>query len=80
MSGRMVQRGDNLTISVDLVDVRNKKTLWGEQYERKISDLLATQKEIATAITEKLQLRLSGESAQKLAKNTLITVRRMKSF
>jgi tetratricopeptide (TPR) repeat protein len=48
--------------------VRNKKTLWGEQYERKMSDLLATQREIATAITEKLQLRLSGESEQKLAK------------
>jgi TolB-like protein/Flp pilus assembly protein TadD len=68
MSGRIVQRGDNLTISVELVDVRNKKTLWGEQYERKMSDLLATQKEIATTITEKLQLRLSGEGEQKLAK------------
>ena len=68
MSGRIIQRGDNLTISVDLVDVRNKKTLWGEQYERKMSDLLATQKEIASAITEKLQLKLSGESEQKLAK------------
>jgi serine/threonine-protein kinase len=68
MSGRIIQRGDNLTISVDLVDVRNRKTLWGEQYERKMSDLLATQKDIASAITEKLQLKLSGESEQKLAK------------
>jgi serine/threonine protein kinase/tetratricopeptide (TPR) repeat protein len=68
MSGRIVQRSDNLTISVDLVDVRNKKTLWGEQYERKMSDLLATQKEIATTITEKLQLKLSGDGEQKLAK------------
>jgi TolB-like protein len=68
MTGRLVKRGDNLTISVDLVDVRNKKTLWGEQYERKMSDLLATQKEIASAITERLQLKLSGESEQKLAK------------
>lgn len=68
MSGRIIQRGDNLTISVDLVDVRNKKTLWGEQYERKMSDLLATQKEIATTITEKLRMKLSGEGEQKLAK------------
>ena len=42
MSGRLTQRGDNLTISVDLIDVKNKKTLWGEQFERKMSDLLAT--------------------------------------
>ena len=68
MSGRIIQRGDNLTISVDLIDVRNKKSLWGEQYERKMSDLLVTQREIATTITEKLQLKLSGDSQQKLAK------------
>ena len=70
MSGRIIQRGDNLTISVDLVDVRNKKSLWGEQYERKMSDLLATQREIASAITQKLQLKLSGEAEQKLAKKS----------
>jgi TolB-like protein/Tfp pilus assembly protein PilF len=68
MSGRMVQRGDNLTISVDLVDVRNKKTIWGEQFERKMSDLLATQREIASAITEKLQLKLSGDAAKAVTK------------
>ena len=68
MSGRLVQRGDNLTISVDLVDVRNKKTLWGEQFERKMSDLLATQREIASAITEKLQLKLSGGDSKGITK------------
>ena len=68
MSGRLVQRGDNLTISVDLVDVRNKKTIWGEQFERKMSDLLATQREIATAITEKLQLKLSGTDSKGITK------------
>jgi len=68
MSGRLIQRGENLTISVDLVDVRNKRTLWGEQFERKMSDLLATQREIATAITEKLQLKLSGGDTKGITK------------
>ena len=68
MTGRVVKRGDNLNITVELIDVRNNKSLWGEQYERKMSDLLATQREIATTITEKLKLRLSGESEQKLVK------------
>jgi len=62
MSGRLVQRGENLTISVDLVDVRNKRTLWGEQFERKMSDLLATQREIATAIAQKLHVKLTTDS------------------
>lgn len=61
MSGRMTQRGDNLTISVELIDAANDKILWGEQYDRKMSDLLATQREIAAAITQKLQLKLSGD-------------------
>jgi len=61
MSGRMVQRGDILTISVELVDARSNKLLWGEQYERKMSDLLATQRQIAREIVENLRLRVSGE-------------------
>jgi adenylate cyclase len=63
MSGRLTQRGDDLVISVDLIDVRNKKTLWGEQFQRKMSDLLATQSDIAAAIADKLQLRLSGKDS-----------------
>ena len=38
LTGRIIQRGDNLTISAELVDVRDNKQLWGEQYERKASD------------------------------------------
>ncbi|MGI9166910.1 MAG: tetratricopeptide repeat protein [Pyrinomonadaceae bacterium] len=68
MSGRMIQRGDSLTLSVELIDATTNKLLWGEQYERKMSDLLATQREIATAITEKLQLKLSGDDAKGVTK------------
>jgi adenylate cyclase len=60
MTGRLLKRGDNLNITVELIDVRDNKSLWGEQYERKMSDLLATQREIASVITQKLQLKLSG--------------------
>ncbi|HXM49261.1 MAG TPA: protein kinase [Pyrinomonadaceae bacterium] len=68
MTGRLVKRGDNLNITVELVDVRNNKSLWGEQYERKMSDLLATQREIAAAITQKLQLKLAGSYARGITK------------
>jgi len=60
MSGRLAQRGDDLTISVELTDTRTRKLVWAEQYERKMSDLLATQREIATTVTQKLQLKLSS--------------------
>jgi len=56
----MAKRGDNLTITVELVDVRKNATIWGERYERKMSDLLALQRDITTTITQKLQLKLTG--------------------
>jgi len=63
MSGRLTQRGDDLSISVQLIDSRNDKIIWAEQYERKMSDLLAIQREIAGAIAKQLQVKLAGENA-----------------
>jgi TolB-like protein len=60
MIGKLVQRGDSLTISIELVDVPNNKLLWGEQYERKVSELLNTQREIAAIIADKLRVKLAG--------------------
>ena len=68
LSGRIIQRGDNLTISAELVDVRHNTLLWGEQYERKMSDVLQTQRDIAREIVDKLKLRVSAEE-KALAKN-----------
>ena len=64
--GRVVQRGDNLTISVELDDVRNGKQLWGEQYNRKLGDLLAVKSDIAREVSQRLRSQLSGEEQQKL--------------
>src|SRR5687768_2679357 len=69
MSGRLTQRADDLTISVELTDARTNKLIWAEQYSRKISDLLATQREIAAVVTQKLQLKLSGDDTKGLTKS-----------
>lgn len=61
LAGRLMQIGDSLNISVQLVDVRSGKVVWGEQYDRKMADLLATQREIATTLTQKMQLNLAGD-------------------
>ncbi|HVF31145.1 MAG TPA: hypothetical protein VNA22_09245, partial [Pyrinomonadaceae bacterium] len=61
MAGRLVKRGDSLNIAVELVDARSNHMLWGEQYERKMSDLLTTQREIAATIVQKLQVKLAGD-------------------
>ena len=60
LTGRVIQRGDNLSISVELVNASDKTQMWGEQYDRKMSDLLAIQREIAGEIVENLKLKVSG--------------------
>ena len=61
LSGRLMKAGDDLSISIQLVDARTQKLVWAEQYDRKMSDLLATQREIATTLTQKLELRLASD-------------------
>ena len=62
LTGRLMKAaGDELTISVQLIDARTNKLVWAEQYDRKMADLLATQREIATTLTQKMQLRLVGD-------------------
>lgn len=70
LTGRVVQRGNNLGISVELVDVGNNSQVWGERYDRKLADILSTQQEITRDISSKLQRRLSGEAEQRLAKGS----------
>jgi eukaryotic-like serine/threonine-protein kinase len=70
--GRVVQRGDNLQVSAEMVDARDKTQLWGEQYNRKATDVQAVQEEIARTISEKLRLRLTGAEAQQLTKHATL--------
>ena len=70
LTGHVAQRGDDLTIGVELDDVRNGKQLWGEQYNRKVADLLAVQSDIAKAVSQQLRSQLSPEDQQKLTKGS----------
>ena len=70
LAGRVTQRGENLQISTELVDVSNNSHIWGEQYNKKLSDILAVQEEISKEISQKLSLKLAGEDEKKLAKRS----------
>jgi serine/threonine-protein kinase len=70
LTGRIAQRGDDLTIGVELDDVRKGKQLWGEQYNRKVADLLALQSDIAREVSQRLRSQLSAADRQKLAKGS----------
>jgi serine/threonine protein kinase len=69
LAGRIMQRGDTLTISTELLDVNRNQQLWGEQYTQKVSDLMSMQRAIATQITSNLRLKLSDPDQSRVAKH-----------
>ncbi len=68
LTGRVAQRGDGLSISVELINAQDNSEIWGQQYNRKLADVFAVQEEIAKEISEKLRLKLTGIEGQQLAK------------
>ena len=66
LTGRVLQRGDSLMISVELMDARDKTQVWGEQYNRRATDVLQVQAEISREIAENLRLRLTAGEQQQI--------------
>lgn len=72
VTGRITRRGDDLSIRVELIDARENKQLWGDEFDRKASDVLFVEKEITQLVSEKLRLNLSGEQTEKLSKQNTV--------
>ncbi|MFL6467601.1 MAG: TPR end-of-group domain-containing protein [Pyrinomonadaceae bacterium] len=68
LTGRVIQRGDQLTLSVELIDGLTENTIWGNKYERKGSDLVSLQSEVARDVSGKLKSKISGADAAKVEK------------
>ena len=68
--GRVMQRGDNLEISAELVDARDNSHVWGQRYNRKLADVFALQDDVAKEITTALRMRLTGEDEKRMTKSS----------
>lgn len=68
LTGRVVQRGDQMTLNLELIDAKTENVLWGNNYERKSSDLVNLQSEIARDVSSNLKSKLSGADAAKVEK------------
>jgi serine/threonine-protein kinase len=68
LTGKMIQRGDDLIIGVELVKAQDGSHLWGERYSRKMADVIVIQTDIALRISDKLRLALTSEQQRRLTK------------
>lgn len=69
LNGRVVQRGQELVLYVELVEAKTENSLWKQTYNRTMTNLVALQYDIARDVADKLKLKLSGVDQQRLAKN-----------
>jgi serine/threonine-protein kinase len=69
LNGRVIQRGEQLILNLELVDAKTENVIWSEQYARKQGDLVSLQSEIARDVSNKLRTRLSGAEQNQIAKN-----------
>jgi eukaryotic-like serine/threonine-protein kinase len=67
--GRVMQHGDDLEVSAELVDARDDSHIWGEQYSRKSADIFALQQDLAKEMTTALRMHLSGEDEKRMEKS-----------
>jgi len=64
--GHTVRRGDTLFLNAELVRTNDNSHIWGDEYSRKVSDILSFQAELARTISEKLRVKLSPEQQQRM--------------
>ena len=68
LSGRFVQRGDDVTLFVSLVDGKTGNQIWGEQYDRKLDQLASLQRDTAKDIAERLNSKLREADQARLSR------------
>ena len=69
LNGRVVQRGQDISLFVELIDVALDKVVWSQQYNRKQADLVTLQTDIARDVSSKLKSKLTGADVAKVEKN-----------
>src|SRR5688500_18143688 len=69
LTGKVSQRGQELSLYVELVDVATDKIIWSETYDRQMASIAGLQKDIVRDVSQKLQTRLSSADEARLAKN-----------
>ena len=66
--GRIWQRGTKLRLHVDLLDATSGEALWGEQYDRDLTELFAIHDDIAREVSARLRVKLTGDDTTRLTK------------
>jgi adenylate cyclase len=73
LTGRVLQRGESLFVSTELIDTATDTQLWGARFGRKLADIFDVQEEIAKEISERLRLQLTRHEKKRLGKRQTLS-------
>src|SRR5262249_4985454 len=69
LDGRIQRSGDSLRLTVQLVNVKDGRPVWADQYDEKFTDLFKVEDSISQRVTQALALKLSRNEQQRLGKS-----------
>jgi TolB-like protein/predicted Ser/Thr protein kinase len=68
VEGSVRIEGQRVRVSVELIDTANQQTLWSEQYDRTLDDVLSVQTDVALRIASALNATLGPEERTRVAR------------
>src|SRR5438094_480901 len=67
LEGSVQKSGDAVRVNVQLIKAANDSHLWGDTFDRKLTDIFSVESEVAKAIADQLRVHLSGREEQVIA-------------
>src|SRR5262249_5383255 len=67
LEGSVQKEADRVRVNVQLINAQTDSHLWADTYDRKLTDILGVESEIAKGIAESLEVKITGREEQALA-------------
>src|SRR5438067_8970136 len=67
VEGSVQRSGDTVRVNVQLIKAANDSHLWADTFDRKLTDIFSVESEVAKAIADQLQAKLTGQEEQVIA-------------
>jgi TolB-like protein len=80
VTGKILQLGDRLIVRAEMIDVHTGWHIWGDQYHRKLSDVLKVQQEISQKISTALKRQLTSEEKAKVSSSSTENAEAYKAY
>ena len=80
LEGTVVQSGQQVRITAQLIRAHDDRHLWSEQYQRDLTDILSLQNEVARAVAREIQIKLTPQQQTSLTRSRPVNPEAYQAF